>query len=93
MARIFGLVGKISPDSDASKYISHNFSPKNIKGSLQRKLYWVKSGVNRNGGALDCGARHSFVVLFGFHLDFTLFPFPVITAQFIASSRVIREAV
>jgi hypothetical protein len=34
-------------------------------------------------GALDCGAGHFFVVLIGFHLGFTIFPFPVSTAQII----------
>jgi hypothetical protein len=54
-----------------------------IKGSVQRKLRWVENGVNRSVGASDCGAGHSFVVLFGFHLDFAIFPFPVSTAQII----------
>jgi hypothetical protein len=35
-----------------------------FKGSVQRKLRWVENGVNRSIGALDCGAGHSFVVLF-----------------------------
>jgi hypothetical protein len=39
--------------------------------------------INRSLGALDCGAGHYFVVLFGFHLYFTIFPFPVSTAQMI----------
>jgi hypothetical protein len=52
------------------------------KGSVQRKLSWVNSGVNRCLGALDRGAGHAFVVLFGFHLGFTYFPFPVPTAEF-----------
>ncbi len=52
-----------------------------LKGSVQRKLRWVENGVNRSVGASDCGAGHSFVVLFAFHLDFTIFPFPVSTAQ------------
>ncbi len=42
-----------------------------------------RNGVYRSIGALDCGAGHSFVVLFGFHLGFTIFPFPVGTAQII----------
>jgi hypothetical protein len=53
------------------------------KGSVQRKLRWVENGVNRSVGSSDCGAGHSFVVLFGFHFDFTIFPFPVSTAIFI----------
>ncbi len=54
-----------------------------LKGSVQRKLRWVENGVNRSVGASNCGAGHSFVVLFGFHLDFAIFPFPVSTAQII----------
>jgi hypothetical protein len=52
-----------------------------FKGSVQRKLRWVENGVNRSVGASDCGAGHSFVVLFGSHLVFAIFPFPVSTAQ------------
>jgi hypothetical protein len=44
---------------------------------------WVENGVNRSVGVSDCGAGHSFVVLFGFNLDFTIFTFPVSTAQVI----------
>jgi hypothetical protein len=54
-----------------------------LTGSVQRKLRWVENGVNRSVGASDCGAGHSFVVLFGFHLGFATFPFPVSTAQII----------
>jgi hypothetical protein len=54
-----------------------------LKGSVQRKLRWVKNGVNRSVGASDYGAGHSFVVLFGFQLGFAIFPFPVSTAQII----------
>ncbi len=54
-----------------------------FKGSVQRKLRWVENGVIRSVGASDCGAEHSFVVLFRFHLGFTIFPFPVSTAKFI----------
>jgi hypothetical protein len=54
-----------------------------LKGSVQRKLRWVENGVNRSAGASDYGAGHFFVVLFGFHLDFAIFPFPVSTAQII----------
>jgi hypothetical protein len=54
-----------------------------LKGSVQRKLRWVENGVNRSAGASDCGAGHSFVILFGFYLDLTIFPFPVSTAQVI----------
>ncbi len=52
-----------------------------FKGSVQRKLRWVKNGVNRSIVTLDCGAGHSFVVLFRFHLGFVIFPFPVSTVQ------------
>ncbi len=54
-----------------------------LKGRVQRKLRWVENGVSRSVGALDCGAGHSFVVLFGFHLAFVIFTFPVSTAQII----------
>ncbi len=60
-----------------------NFKNLCYKGSVQRKLRWVENGVNRSVGALDCGAGRSFVVLFGFHLGFAIFPFPVSTAQII----------
>jgi hypothetical protein len=54
-----------------------------IKGSVQRKLSWVENGVNRSVQASDCGAGHSFVGFFGFHLGFAIFPVPVSTVQFI----------
>jgi hypothetical protein len=54
-----------------------------VKGSVQRKLRWVKNGVNRSVGASDCGAGHSFVVSFGFFYYFAIFSFPVSTAQII----------
>jgi hypothetical protein len=54
-----------------------------LKGSVQRKLRWVENVVNRSVGASDCGAGHSFVDLFRFHFDFTKFPFPVSTGEFI----------
>ncbi len=53
-----------------------------FKGSVQRKLRWVENGVNRSVVASDCGAGHSFVVLFRFRLGFAIFPFPVSTAEF-----------
>jgi hypothetical protein len=62
-------------------YLKNNFHL--IKGSVQQKLRWVENGVNRSVGASDCGAGHSFIVLFSFHLGFTIFPFPVSTAEFI----------
>jgi hypothetical protein len=54
-----------------------------FKGSVQQKLRWVENGFNRSVGALDCGDGHSFVVLFGFHLGFAIFPVPVSNAQII----------
>ncbi len=62
---------------------SKQFSVHVLKGSVQRKLRWVENGVNRSVGASDCGAGHSFVVLFRFRLGFAIFPFPVSTAEFI----------
>jgi hypothetical protein len=50
-----------------------------LKGSVQRKPRWVENDINRSVGAWDCGAGHSFVVLLGVHLGFTIFPFPVNT--------------
>ncbi len=55
-----------------------------FKGSVQRKLRWVENGVNRSIGASDCGAGHSFVVLFRFYFGFAIFPFPVSTVQIIS---------
>ncbi len=54
-----------------------------LKGSVQRKLRWVKNGVYGSVGASDCGAGHSFVVLFRFRLGFAIVLFPVSTAEFI----------
>jgi hypothetical protein len=54
-----------------------------VKGSVQRKLRWVENSLNRSVCTSDCGVGHSFVVLLGFHFDFTIFPFPASTAQFI----------
>jgi hypothetical protein len=54
-----------------------------LRTDLKRKLRWVENGVNRSVGASDCGAGHSFVVLFGFHLAFAIFPFPVSTVKII----------
>jgi hypothetical protein len=64
-----------------------------MKGSAQRKLRWVENGVNRSVGASDCGAGHYFDVLFGFHLGFAIFPFPVSTAQVIGEFWKIGKAV
>ncbi len=54
-----------------------------LKGSVQRKLRWVENGVNRSVGASDWGAGHFYIVLLRLHLVFTIFPFPVSTAQII----------
>ncbi len=54
-----------------------------LKVVSSENLRWVENGVNRSVGASDCGAGHSFVFLFKFHLDFTIFPFPVSTAKLI----------
>jgi hypothetical protein len=54
-----------------------------LKGSVQRKLRWVENGVNRCVWAWDCGAGRFYVVLLRLHLVFTVFPFPVSTAEFI----------
>ncbi len=68
--------------SAGSKHVFSNLTVI-FKGSVQRKLRWVENGVNRSVGASDCGAGHSFVVLFGFHLGFATFPFPVSTVKII----------
>ncbi len=54
-----------------------------FKGNVQLKLRWVENGINRIVMASDCDAGYSFFVLFGFHPDFAIFPFPVSTAQII----------
>jgi hypothetical protein len=65
------------------KFLTCNIDKSVLKGSVQRKLRWVKNHVNRSVLASDSGAGHSFVVLLGFHLGFTIFPFPVSTVQII----------
>ncbi len=62
--------------------LPHSFYISRLKGSVQWKLSWVENGAIRSVGASDCGAGHSFVVLFTFHLGFAIFPFPVSTVQF-----------
>jgi hypothetical protein len=52
-----------------------------IKGNVQQKLRWVENGVNRCVWAWDCGVRSFYVVLLRRRLVFTIFPFPVSTAQ------------
>jgi hypothetical protein len=49
------------------------------ESSSNQMVYVLKGSV----GASDFGAGHSFVVSFGFHLGFTIFLFPVSTAQII----------
>ncbi len=53
-----------------------------LKGSVQRNLRRVESGVYRWVWAWDCGAGRDFVLLVGRILIFSVFPFPVSTAQF-----------
>ncbi len=65
------------------KFVPYFYNKNLLEGSVQRKLRWVKNGVNRSVGASDCGAGHSFVVLFRFHLGFALFPFAVCTVKII----------
>jgi hypothetical protein len=52
-----------------------------LQGIAQRKVRWVESGVIRRLWASYCGAGYYFVVSGGLHLVFTLFLFPVSTAQ------------
>jgi hypothetical protein len=55
-----------------------------FKGSVKRKLRWVENSINRCVWAWDCGAgRFFYVVLLRRHLSYTIFQFPVNTAQFI----------
>jgi hypothetical protein len=55
-----------------------------MKGSVQQKLSWVKSGVYWWIRASDCGARCYFVILVGRFLLYSVFPFMYVsTAQFI----------
>jgi hypothetical protein len=55
----------------------------NVKGSVQRKLRWVETGVNRWAWASDRGAGKYFIVKVSLHLVLSLFPFQVSTTQFI----------
>jgi hypothetical protein len=82
---MFGLCLRCRPlpSHQCSLRISFKFILHSFKGSVQRKLRWVENNINRSILASDCGAEHSFVVLFGFHLGFTIFPFPVSTVQII----------
>jgi hypothetical protein len=57
------------------------FKPLTLKGSVQKKLMWVKNGVIQRGWASHHGAEHYFVDLGGLHLVYALFPFPVSTVQ------------
>ncbi len=45
-----------------------------IKGSVQRKLRWVKNSTNCWVSAWYCGAGHYFIVLFYLYLGFAIFP-------------------
>ncbi len=51
-----------------------------------------RNGVNRSVGASDCGAGHSFVLLFRFHLRFAIFPFPVSTVKIIGEFWINRRS-
>jgi hypothetical protein len=59
---------------------AHNWFASHLKGSVQRKLRWVKNGVN---SSLNRGAGHYFFVLVHLHLVLSIFPLPVSTAEFI----------
>jgi hypothetical protein len=54
-----------------------------VKSSVQRKLRWVESGINRWVLASDCGAGHYFDFLLRHRLALNIFPFPVTTAKLI----------
>jgi hypothetical protein len=54
-----------------------------LKGSVQRKLRWVETGINRWVWASDHGAGHCIIVEVSLHLVYSLFPFPFSTVQFI----------
>jgi hypothetical protein len=54
-----------------------------VKGSVQRKLRWVETGVNQWVWASDRGAGQYFIIKVSLHLVLSLFPFPVSTTQFI----------
>jgi hypothetical protein len=60
-----------------------NLERGHFKGSVQRKLRGVENSVNRCVRAWNCGTGRFYVVLLRLHLVFTIFPFPVSTAQFI----------
>ncbi len=62
-----------------------------FKGSVQRKLRWVENGLKRCVWG-DCGAGRFYVVLLRLHLAFTIFPFPVSTAQLIGEFWKIRRS-
>jgi hypothetical protein len=66
-------------------YLSTVFSALKVVSS--EKLRWVENGVNRNVGASECGAGHSFVFLFGlswfYHIS--------VTGQYCPSYRQVLE--
>jgi hypothetical protein len=82
-----GITSEVDNPEEFASLFKNGF-----KGSVQRKLRWVENGVNRSVGASDCGAGHSFIVLFGFHFDFTIFPFPVGTAKFIGEFWINKQS-
>jgi hypothetical protein len=55
-----------------------------FNGCIQPNLSWAENTVNRWTLASDCSTGHYFVNLFGLHNGFTIFLFPVSTAQFIS---------
>ncbi len=55
-----------------------------FKGSVQRKLRWVETGVNRWVWVSDRGTGQCFIVKVSLHLVYSFFPFPVRTTQFLS---------
>ncbi len=51
-----------------------------IKGSVQQKLRWAESGVDRRVLVSDCTAARKFASLIYCFLLFSIFPFPISTA-------------
>jgi hypothetical protein len=65
-----GITSEVGNPEEFASLFGNGF-----KGSVLRKLRWVENGVNRSVGASDCGAGHSLIVLFGFHLILPYFRF------------------
>jgi hypothetical protein len=64
-----------------------------LKGSVQRKLRWVETGVNQWVWASDRSAGQYFIVKVSLHLLLSLFPFPVSTTQFIGEFWTNKQSV